>query len=215
MNALHSNGGSALMEAATAGNVSVVKKLVEHGADAKIRDKDAVTALMSAASQGHLEVCKLLIELGVEVDVVANSGGTALMFAAGAGYSEVCKLLMEQKADVNAKVKATLEPHKHTLTPHSLTYTPIHLLPRLPSLCHARLPHARTHKVKATPEYIEQVAEAIAKGQDDVEPHKDGVTSLHVAALGGHLEVFSLSLFSIILLPIFLFMFSEYFCSLV
>ena len=44
------------MEAATAGNVSVVKKLMEHGADPKIIDKDKVTALMSAASQGHMEV---------------------------------------------------------------------------------------------------------------------------------------------------------------
>lgn len=41
--------------------------------------------------------------------------------------------------------------------------------------------------VKATPEYIEQVAKAIAEGKEDVEPHKDGVTALLVAAQGGHL----------------------------
>ena len=41
--------------------------------------------------------------------------------------------------------------------------------------------------VAATPEYIEQVAKAIAEGKEDVEPHKDGVTALMVAAQGGHI----------------------------
>lgn len=139
------------MEAATAGNVSVVEKLLAHGASATIKDKDQVTALMSAASQGHLDVSKLLIEQKVEVDAVAASGGSALMFAAGAGHLSVCELLISHGADVNKLVVAT-------------------------------------------PEYIEHVTEAIAKGSEDVEPHKDGVTSLHVAALGGHLDVVKLLL---------------------
>ncbi len=41
--------------------------------------------------------------------------------------------------------------------------------------------------VAATPEYIEQVAKTIAEGKEDVEPHKDGVMALAVAAQGGHL----------------------------
>ncbi len=41
--------------------------------------------------------------------------------------------------------------------------------------------------VAATPEYIEQVAKAIAEGKEDVEPHKDGVMALVVAAQGEHL----------------------------
>lgn len=40
--------------------------------------------------------------------------------------------------------------------------------------------------VEATPEYIEQVAKAISEGKTEVEPHKDGVTALMVAAEGGH-----------------------------
>ena len=41
--------------------------------------------------------------------------------------------------------------------------------------------------VLAKPEYIEQVAKSIAEGKEDAEPHKDGVTALHVAAQGGHI----------------------------
>jgi ankyrin repeat protein len=43
--------------------------------------------------------------------------------------------------------------------------------------------------VSATPEYIEQVAKAVAEGKEDVEPHKDGVTALSLAAHGGFLKV--------------------------
>ena len=71
---LHAHGGSALMEASTSGNYSVVKLLIDNGAQATIKDKDGVTALMSAASQGHKSVCELLINQGAEVNAMASSG---------------------------------------------------------------------------------------------------------------------------------------------
>lgn len=43
--------------------------------------------------------------------------------------------------------------------------------------------------VVATPEYIEQVTAAIKEGKEDVEPHKDGVTALMVAAEGGYEDI--------------------------
>ncbi|RYG65333.1 ankyrin repeat domain-containing protein, partial [archaeon] len=43
--------------------------------------------------------------------------------------------------------------------------------------------------VLATPDYIEQVAKGVAEGKEDVEPHKDGVTALSLAAQGGHLDL--------------------------
>ena len=41
--------------------------------------------------------------------------------------------------------------------------------------------------VQAKPEYILQVIQKIADKKEDAEPHKDGVTALHVAAQGGHI----------------------------
>ena len=41
--------------------------------------------------------------------------------------------------------------------------------------------------VQATASYIEQVAKAILEGNEEMEPHKDGVTSLMLAAQGGHM----------------------------
>jgi ankyrin repeat protein len=43
--------------------------------------------------------------------------------------------------------------------------------------------------VAATSEYIEQVVAAVAEGKTDVEPHKDGITALMLAAESGHLEI--------------------------
>jgi hypothetical protein len=41
----------------------------------------------------------------------------------------------------------------------------------------------------STAEYKQQVEKALKEGTEGVEPHKDGVTALMVAALGGHSEV--------------------------
>ncbi len=40
--------------------------------------------------------------------------------------------------------------------------------------------------VHATSDYIELVTKSISEGKEDVEPHKDGVTALMLAAQGGH-----------------------------
>jgi len=41
--------------------------------------------------------------------------------------------------------------------------------------------------VKATTEYKEQVLQSLLEGKEGVEPHKDGVTALIVAAQEGHI----------------------------
>ena len=106
VNAIHKQGGSPLLEAATNGSVRVMDILLKAGADPLVVDDDGVTSLMSAASQGHLSEPN---PSKVQVDAVANSGGTALMFAASGGYTDTVEYLIEQKCDVNVVVKATSE----------------------------------------------------------------------------------------------------------
>jgi len=51
-------------------------------------------------------------------------------------------------------------------------------------------------RVVGTADYVAQVAAQLAAGESDVEPHKDDVTALQVAAQGGHLACIELLLAS-------------------
>jgi ankyrin repeat protein len=53
-------GFTALMTAAAEGQVEVVRRLLDHGADRSIEDTDGDTALTFARQNGHSEVVELL-----------------------------------------------------------------------------------------------------------------------------------------------------------
>ena len=53
--------------AATNGHVSMVKLLVERGADVNVKSQWGQTPLHYAAGEGHVAMVKLLVELGAEV----------------------------------------------------------------------------------------------------------------------------------------------------
>ena len=89
---------TALMRAAFAGDVELVKLLLAHGADPHIVSKDRETTLMAACGTGfingyhrqrtpaeRLELVKLLVELGEDVNAADNYGITPLMVAANLG----------------------------------------------------------------------------------------------------------------------------------
>jgi ankyrin repeat protein len=94
-------GASPLSEAALAGNVELIKALLEAGADAKTASSlDGETVLMSAARSGNLEAVRLLLDRGADVNARERyRGQTALMWAAAERHSPIVKLLLERGAD--------------------------------------------------------------------------------------------------------------------
>ncbi|XP_068696980.1 ankyrin repeat and SAM domain-containing protein 6-like isoform X2 [Montipora capricornis] len=92
-----------IIEAATDGNVALVRELLDQGdVDKNSTDEDGATPLMYAAMRGHLSVVQLLIDRGVDVDKQDEaSGWTALMQATFYGFKDVAKLLIKSGADVN------------------------------------------------------------------------------------------------------------------
>lgn len=53
---------TALHYASRIGNLEIVKTLLEHGADATIKDKYGRTSLYYALDNGYLEIVKMIIE---------------------------------------------------------------------------------------------------------------------------------------------------------
>ncbi|KAJ8928238.1 hypothetical protein NQ314_019188 [Rhamnusium bicolor] len=96
------NGTTALMVAATKGRSSMVRELLNHGADPNIEDNDGWTALLCAAKEGHLDIVCQLMEHITDIDHRDMGGWTALMWATYKGRTEVAILLIERGADVNA-----------------------------------------------------------------------------------------------------------------
>ena len=106
---------TALMRAAFAGDIELVKLLLAHGADPHIISSDRETTLMAACGTGfingyhrqrtpaeRLEVVKLLIDLGEDVNAADNYGITPLMVAANLGDVAIVQYLIDKGADLGA-----------------------------------------------------------------------------------------------------------------
>eukprot|EP01097_Dermamoeba_algensis_P002260 TRINITY_DN1903_c0_g1_i2.p2 TRINITY_DN1903_c0_g1~~TRINITY_DN1903_c0_g1_i2.p2 ORF type:complete len:105 (-),score=33.95 TRINITY_DN1903_c0_g1_i2:62-334(-) len=73
-----------LREAAKAGHIDVVKKLIEAGnIDINFQDKFKYTPLHLAAMFGHVEIVRYLLQKGADATMKNNDGETAADVAKG------------------------------------------------------------------------------------------------------------------------------------
>ena len=103
-------GFSALMFACERGHESVIRLLLEKGADAKITEPgQQLTPLMAACSgigftdptskeERALGIAELLVQHGADVNAVGKSGQTASKFATDAGHQKVVQFLADKGA---------------------------------------------------------------------------------------------------------------------
>lgn len=109
---LSSFGGPApersLVSAARAGNVGLIRRMIDDGADVNEVGEKNTTALIAAAkrSDGAVEV---LITAGADVNLQDSFGTTPLIAAAGISHRAV-ELLIAAGADVNAADSAGVTP---------------------------------------------------------------------------------------------------------
>jgi ankyrin repeat protein len=109
-------GMTPFLYAARAGDVTVMRLLLEHKADPHIPTFAGTTPLMAAAGinwvfdqtydegpEKLLEAVKLCHELGMDVNATNSMGLTALMGAANRGSDEIIKFLVEKGARLDPK----------------------------------------------------------------------------------------------------------------
>jgi len=77
---------------------SVLRLLLEHGADINVQNRIAWTPLIMASFNGAVEVVRLFLENSADVEAKTSDGKTALQVAAGEGHEEVVELLREHGA---------------------------------------------------------------------------------------------------------------------
>lgn len=109
-------GQTPFVRAALAGDVAVMRLLLEHRADPNIPTLAGATALMSAAGIGWvprqtytepkesiLEAVRLCVERGADVNAANAKGFTALHGAAYRGLDDVVQFLVQKGAKLDAK----------------------------------------------------------------------------------------------------------------
>lgn len=102
MSDCNENGHTPLMEAASAGNVSVAKILVDSGASINTHSNEfKESALTLACYKGHLEMVRFLLEAGADQEHKTEEMHTALMEASMDGHVAVARLLLDSGAQVN------------------------------------------------------------------------------------------------------------------
>jgi ankyrin repeat protein len=103
-----SEGLTLLMLASGAGNLLMVRALVDAGADVNACDERGWTALMKAAynaelNRGFADVAQALIDAGANIEAPIGYGVRPLMLAAGYGETAVVETLLRAGADVLAR----------------------------------------------------------------------------------------------------------------
>ncbi len=90
-----------LHHAAYWGEISVVKLLIDKGANVDAKAKQGSTPLMVALENGKTEVAKMLIEYNADIEAVKNDGYSPLH--AAVYYPDIVEILVNEGLDVNVK----------------------------------------------------------------------------------------------------------------
>ncbi|CAI6082479.1 unnamed protein product [Clonostachys chloroleuca] len=97
----HQNEHFTLVEALSADEVCIARRLILGGAEIHTPDSEGFLPLHLAAARGHKDIVKLLLDRGALIDRVAPMSGTALSIAAVRDQNEVVELLLEHGASLD------------------------------------------------------------------------------------------------------------------
>ncbi|MDK2742520.1 MAG: ankyrin repeat domain-containing protein [Nitrospira sp.] len=85
----------ALIVAAEHNDIPTMRRLLEAGADVRVRDAHRRTPLLAATAHNHIESAKLLIAAGADVNVQDDKLDSPLLLAGANGYLEILTLTLQ------------------------------------------------------------------------------------------------------------------------
>jgi 26S proteasome non-ATPase regulatory subunit 10 len=98
-----STGATALHFAASKSNLDTAKKLIEHKASARVKDKRGQLPLHRAAAVGNVPMVKLLLQNRSPVNASDGDGCTALHHAIAEGHGDAAVVLLKAGAETDKK----------------------------------------------------------------------------------------------------------------
>ena len=185
---------TALMYAAAGNHIDAMAALIDEGkADLEAHHSNGGTALLEAATGGQEKAVQFLIGRGADTVSSDVDGVTPLMAVASVGSLDATNGILQS---LKSKLSADeLKEHINLLS-HSGGSAVMFAAAAGHVECAKALmaEGANIHAIARQKEgYAEKLKKMIEEGQvveDD--PHVDGVTGLHVAAMSGHLEMVKL-----------------------
>ena len=177
-------GSTALMHAAYAGTLDIMRELVDRGANVKARSERKATALHWAVQDAAK--LKFLLSTGAEIDAKTVEGRTTLYLAVmqPAGAS-IVQLLLEAGADPNARTIVGVTPLFPAV---AASLESVRLLLAKGADVNARTDTGATALMAAAAQHPRTVELLVAKGVNVKARTKRGDTALANAANGGNVE---------------------------
>jgi ankyrin repeat protein len=133
---LYEDGATPFLRAAQSGDVELMKFLLAHGADPKIKTTQGETALAVASGIGwvegvtfewspeeNVEAVKMCLDLGIDPNAADDQGRTALHGAAHKGRVKVIQMLADAGAKLDAHDKGSRDTISGAMVGH--TWIPI------------------------------------------------------------------------------------------
>lgn len=95
--------GAALIEAAAAGRVDEVARLIQTGAPLDAQDAQGRSALLRAVAGDHVSVAKTLLDAGASPNTQAANRDTPWLLAGALGRAEIIAAMLSRRPDLSIR----------------------------------------------------------------------------------------------------------------
>src|SRR3954449_6826272 len=189
--------GVELHEAAAAGDLAEIRRLVAAGRDVDARDAAGRTPLMAATVARQADAVGVLIEAGADVDIRDDRLDNAFLYAGAEGLLDILRLANEAGADpaltnrfggtalIPASERGHVEVVRYLLDETDVDVDHVNDLGWTALLEAVILGNGG-------PAHVEIVRLLLQHGADPSLPDRDGVTALEHARRKGHAEMVAL-----------------------